>query len=123
MLSALAPGFSRAAVEALSHQKGEPAWMLQLRLQAWETYENTPAPLGRRGDLGTLRTVANFKFGNLNPFAPVEPNTSLPAEIEKALQSALVNERSGLIVQLDSSPRSEERRVGKECRYRWTTIN
>ena len=104
MLSALAPGFSRAAVEALSHQKGESAWMLQLRLQAWETYENTPAPLGRRGDLGTLRTVANFKFGNLNPFAPVEPNTSLPAEIEEALQSALVNERSGLIVQLDSSP-------------------
>jgi FeS assembly protein SufD len=104
MLSTLAPGFSRAAVEALSRQKGEPDWMLQLRLQAWETYENTPAPLGRRGDLGILRAVANFKFQNLNPFAPVEQNTSLPTEIEEALQSALVNERSGLIVQLDSSP-------------------
>src|SRR5947208_15780314 len=73
MLSALAPGFSRAAVEALSHQKGEPAWMLQLRLRAWEIYENTLAPLGRRGDLGTLRTVANFKFENLNPFTPSTP--------------------------------------------------
>jgi len=49
----LAPGFSRAAVEELSRLKGEPNWMLQLRLHAWETYENTPAPLGRRGDLGT----------------------------------------------------------------------
>ena len=90
MLSALAPGFSRAAVEAVSRQKGEPAWMLQLRLQAWDSYENTPAPLGRRGDLGTLRNVANFKFQNLNPFAPVEPNNSLPAEIDEALQSALL---------------------------------
>src|SRR5579859_6409320 len=104
MLSALAPGFSRATVEALSRQKGEPDWMLQLRLQAWETYENTPAPLGRRGDLGILRTVANFKFENLNPFAAIEQNSALPAEIEEALQSALVDERSGLIVQLDSSP-------------------
>src|SRR5215475_13727411 len=98
MLSALAPGFSRAALEELSRQKGEPDWMLQLRLQAWETYENTPAQLGRRGDLGTLQTVARFKFQNLNPFAPVAQNTSLPAEIAEALQSALVNERSGLIV-------------------------
>src|SRR5215472_13781945 len=104
MLSALAPGFSRAALEELSRQKGEPDWMLQLRLQAWETYENTSASLGRRGDLGTLRTVANFKSQTLNPFAPIAQTTSLPAEIEEGLQSALVNERSGLIVQLDSSP-------------------
>jgi FeS assembly protein SufD len=104
MLSTLAPGFSRAALEQLSRQKGEPDWMLQLRLQAWETYENTPAPLGRRGDLGTMRTVAGFKFQNLNPFVPVEQSAALPAEIEEALQSALVNERSGLIVQLDSAP-------------------
>src|SRR5262244_3841122 len=103
MLSALAPGFSRAALEELSRQKGEPDWMLQLRLQAWETYENTPAELGRRGDLGTVRAVSNFKFQNLNPFAPAEQNPSLPTEIEESLQSALVNERSGLIVQLDSS--------------------
>src|SRR5215469_5050952 len=66
----LAPGFSRAAVEELSRLKGEPDWLLQLRLHAWETYENTPAPLGRRGDLGTQRAVANFQFQNLNPFTP-----------------------------------------------------
>jgi Fe-S cluster assembly protein SufD len=77
--------------------------MLQLRLQAWETYENTPAELGRRGDLGTVRAVSNFKFQNLNPFVSAEQSTSLPSDIEESLQSALVNERSGLIVQLDSS--------------------
>ena len=48
----------------LSRYKGEPEWMLQLRLHAWETYENTPAPLGRRGDLGTLKAMASFDFQN-----------------------------------------------------------
>ena len=97
----LAPGFSRAAVEELSRLKGEPNWMLQLRLHAWETYENTPALLGRRGDLGTQRTVANFKFQNLNPFNP--SGSVLPTAIEQSLESAPVNERSGLLVQLNSS--------------------
>ena len=66
MLDTLTTGFSRDAVVALSRQKGEPEWMLQRRLEAWEVYENTPAPLGRRGDLGTLRTIANFKFNQLS---------------------------------------------------------
>ena len=70
MTSVIANGLSRSAVEALSRQKGEPQWMLQKRLQAWETYEKMPAPLGRRGDLGTLRTIANFKFQELQPYVP-----------------------------------------------------
>ena len=98
----LAPRFSRAAVEELSRLKGEPDWMLQSRLHAWETYENTPAPLGRRGDLGTQRTVANFKFENLNALTPSSCSV-LPTAIEQSLASALVNERSGLLVQLNAS--------------------
>src|SRR5213594_1756252 len=70
MANVLASGLSRSAVEELSRQKGEPAWMLQKRLHAWEVYENTPAPLGRRGDLGTLRAIANFKFQELTPYVP-----------------------------------------------------
>jgi FeS assembly protein SufB len=103
MLKPLATGFSRSAVEELSRQKGEPEWMLQKRLHAWEVYESTPAPLGRRGDLGTRRTVANFKFQQLTPYTPVETNGVLPASIEQSLQEALVNERSGLIIQQNSS--------------------
>ena len=68
MLNTLAPGFSRAAIEELSRHKGEPEWMLQLRLQAWDTYEKTEAPLGRRGDLGTYRTFAGFDLQQLQPF-------------------------------------------------------
>jgi Fe-S cluster assembly protein SufD len=103
MLKALATGLSRSAVEELSRQKGEPEWMLQKRLQAWETYENTPAPLGRRGDLGTLRTVSNFKFQQLSPYVPSDHTDALPASIEQSLQEALVNERAGLIVQHNAS--------------------
>jgi len=102
MLNALATGFTRDAVVELSRQRGEPEWMLQKRLEAWEIYEKTPAPLGRRGDLGTLKTLANFKFQQLNPYVPTEEG-KLPTAIEQSLQEALVNERTGLIVQHNSS--------------------
>src|SRR5581483_10488087 len=105
MLNALATGFTRDAVVELSRQRGEPEWMLQKRLAAWEVYESTPAPLGRRGDLGTLKALAsfaNFKFQQLNPYVPAEQG-GLPAAIQQSLQEALVNERSGLAVQHNSS--------------------
>lgn len=92
-------GFSREAVEELSRQKGEPAWMLEKRLQAWDIYEQTPAPLGRRGDLGTLRTLSNFKFQQLRPYTTSQSDDALPEFIEKSLRDALVDERAGLIVQ------------------------
>ncbi|MFL5658578.1 MAG: Fe-S cluster assembly protein SufD [Ktedonobacteraceae bacterium] len=103
MANITANGLSRAAVEELSRHKGEPEWMLQKRLHAWDIYEKTPAPLGRRGDLGTLRTVANFKFQELNPYVPVNANSNLPAVIEQSLKEALVDARSGLIVQRNAS--------------------
>lgn len=106
MTNTTAKGLSRDAVEELSRQKDEPEWMLQKRLHAWEVYEKTPAPLGRRGDLGTRRTLANFKFQELNPFVPslfLDDNGSLPAAIEQSLKEALVDARAGLIVQHNAS--------------------
>ncbi|HLQ28291.1 MAG TPA: Fe-S cluster assembly protein SufD [Ktedonobacteraceae bacterium] len=103
MANVIASGLSRGAVEELSRQKGEPEWMLQKRLHAWEVYENTPAPLGRRGDLGTRRTLSNFKFQELSPYVPSEANSTLPVVIAQALKEALVDQRSGLIVQRNAS--------------------
>src|SRR5205807_6686744 len=96
-------GFSRVAVEELSRQKGEPEWMLQKRLQAWDAYERMPTPLGRRGDLGTLRMFSNFKYQQLTPYVPADGNNPLPAPIAQSLQEALVDQRSGLIVQSNAS--------------------
>ena len=103
MLNSLPSGFSRSAVEELSRRKGEPEWMLQKRLQAWDIYESTPTPLGRRGDLGTLRMFSNFKFQELSPYVPSNGNGTLPAPIEQALQEALVDQRAGLVVQRNAS--------------------
>lgn len=102
MLNALTTGFTKDALLELSRQKGEPEWMLQKRLQAWEVYEKTPAPLGRRGDLGTLQALSRFKFQELSPFVPAQDG-ALPEEIQQSLKESLVNERSGLIVQHNSS--------------------
>jgi FeS assembly protein SufB len=103
MPDALLAGLSRSAVEELSRQKGEPEWMLQKRLQAWDLYESMPTPLGRRGDLGTLRMLSNFKFQELNPYVSSNNNRILPAIIEQSLQEALVDQRSGLLVQHNAS--------------------
>src|SRR5579872_1225627 len=105
MASIVAKGFTREAVEELSRRKGEPEWMLQKRLQAWDIYENTATPLGRRGDLGTLRLVSNFKFQELIPSVSSnsDGNGMLTATIERSLTEALVDERAGLIVQRNGS--------------------
>src|SRR5713101_4769475 len=103
MANALPAGFSRGAVEELSRLKGEPQWMLEKRLQAWDAYERIPTPLGRRGDLGTLRTFSNFKFQQLSPYVPSNDTGSLSAPIEKSLKEALVDARAGLIVQHNAS--------------------
>ena len=105
MANSLVTGLTHGAVAALSRHKGEPEWMLQKRLHAWDLYESLPAPLGRRGDLGTFRAVANFHFQDVSPFIPADANGTLPAVIQQSLQEeeALVNERSGHIVQRNAS--------------------
>src|SRR5436309_2182866 len=103
MANTLARGLSRDAVEELSRQKGEPAWMLQKRLLAWDVFERTAAPLGRRGDLGTFRAMANFKYQEVSPYIPADGSGTLPAVILQGLLDALVNERAGHVVQRNAS--------------------
>jgi FeS assembly protein SufB len=103
MATNFAAGFSRGAVEELSRLKSEPAWMLQKRLQAWDSYEQTPFPLGRRGDLGTQRIFSNFKFQQLTPYVSASGDDRLSASIAQSLQEALVDRRSGFVVQDNGS--------------------
>jgi len=109
MSEVLANSLSRDFVEELSRRKEEPEWMRQKRLSAWEVYDRLDAPLGNRGDLGTLRTMANFKYQNLTPYVEgishneLGSRGALTATIEQALRDAPVGDRSGLIVQRNSS--------------------
>lgn len=105
MPETLLSGFSRSAVEELSRRKGEPEWMLAKRLQAWEVYEQTPAPLGRRGDLGTLRLLSTLKFQELKisgtgeSGSPQPPAASAPGLTPE--HSALLVQRNAEVVQVE----------------------
>ena len=105
MVSVIPNGLTRHAVEELSRQKAEPEWMLQKRLQAWESYERMETPLGRRGDMGTLRQFSNFKFQRLTPYAPPRRDAiNLVPTIEQSLHGEGTSDsRAGLIVQHNSS--------------------
>src|SRR5207244_3446849 len=65
--------------------------------------ERTPVPRGRLGGLGTLGVISNFQFQQLSPYVPASQSGTLPAAIEQSFQEGLINERSGLIVQLNGT--------------------
>ncbi len=104
-------GLAREIAEELSRRQDEPEWLRQKRLQAWDAYQSLESfPLGRRGDLGTLRTMANFKFQNLIPYVPASVGGAInrgainQGAINRApTEGAPVSERSGLIMQRNSS--------------------
>jgi Fe-S cluster assembly protein SufD len=103
MPETLLSGFSRSAVEELSRRKGEPAWLLEKRLRAWEVFEQTPTPLGRRGDLGTLRMFSNFRYQELNPAVAANASNAQPAPANESEEQALVHQYAGLVVQRNAS--------------------
>jgi len=98
-------GFSREAVEELSRSKGEPSWVLEARLAAWDTYEQLPFP--QRTDEEWRRTdLKGLKLDRLVPFAGlngrVESLDGLLAAVEDGGVSN-ESERAGVVVQRDAS--------------------
>ena len=97
-------GFSREAVEELSRRKGEPDWVRQARLAAWETYERLPMP--KRTDEEWRRTdIRGLKLDRQVPFAGLERQGAgldglLPAG-EGGL--GLEVQRAGAVVQCDAA--------------------
>jgi Fe-S cluster assembly protein SufD len=66
-----AVGFSREAVEELSRRKGEPDWVREARLAAWELYESLSMPV--RTDEEWRRTdLRGLKLDRQRPFAGLE---------------------------------------------------
>lgn len=97
-------GFSREAVEELSHRRNEPDWLRQKRLGAWEQYEQIPMP--KRTDEEWRRTdIRMLPIDDVAPFTGfddrVTTRDALPAAIQPHLAAA--GEVSGVVVQRDSS--------------------
>lgn len=97
-------GFSRAAVDELSHRRQEPDWLRQKRVEAWEAFEQIPMP--KRTDEEWRRTdLRLLPIDDVLPFAEqadrLTSRADLPAAVAAEVEAA--GEVSGVVVQRDSS--------------------
>lgn len=97
-------GFSRAAVDELSHRRQEPDWLRQKRVEAWEAFEQIPMP--KRTDEEWRRTdLRLLPIDDVLPFAEqadrLTSRADLPAGVAAEVEAA--GEVSGVVVQRDSS--------------------
>lgn len=75
--------FSEETVRQTSAAKNEPAWMLNFRLQAWQTFESLPWP--KPTDEAWRRTrLTSFKLENFTPFA-TKPDSLGRNELDEIL--------------------------------------
>jgi Fe-S cluster assembly protein SufD len=75
---------SSAAVEAVSQSKGEPPWMLELRLRAWRFFEEIPWPTGTEETWRRTR-LTGFNLDEYMPLPGVGPHADLPQQVRKSL--------------------------------------
>ncbi|MEX2425515.1 MAG: Fe-S cluster assembly protein SufD [Thermomicrobiaceae bacterium] len=97
-------GFSRRAAEELSLRRGEPDWIRELRLAAWDTYEDIPMP--KRTDEEWRRTdIRRIPIDDVVPFTELQNKVSTRDELPAGVLSSIPSDTddSGLNVQVDSS--------------------
>lgn len=97
-------GFSREAVEELSHRRNEPDWLKEKRLEAWAQYEQIPMP--KRTDEEWRRTdIRMLPINDVAPFTEFGTRAASRAELPAAIQSQIdaAGEVSGTVVQRDST--------------------
>lgn len=70
-------GFTEATVRAASAAKNEPAWMLELRLAAWRTFEALPWPKATDEDWRRTR-LTGFKLERFQPVAQRNNHENAP---------------------------------------------
>jgi len=104
ILKERAKGLSQRVVEELSASRGEPTWLRQRRLEAWQAYEAAPMPSRqdeswRRTDISALPLEELSPFAEA-PYAPVATSDRLPQELRALLDKGHAD--GGLLVQHDS---------------------
>jgi Fe-S cluster assembly protein SufD len=75
---------SQSAVEALSRGKGEPSWMLDLRLKAWRFFEEMAWPTGAE-ETWRRTKLTGFKLEEYQPLAGIGLPGGAPSDVRKTL--------------------------------------
>ena len=113
-------GFSREAVLALAEQRGEPDWLRELRLRAWDTYESLPMPT--RSDEEWRRTdLRGLKLDQLAPFSTDAHQMLAQAMGELGLSARAydkIRRVARTIADLDGSESIEAAHVAEAVSYR-----
>jgi Fe-S cluster assembly protein SufD len=75
---------SSTAVEIVSQAKGEPTWMLELRMRAWRFFEEIDWPNGTEETWRRTR-LTGFNLNDYVPLPGVGPQAELPQLVKKSL--------------------------------------
>lgn len=98
-------GLNGAAFEALSAQKHEPDWFLDLRRRAWRFFEEIPWPTGNEEEWRRTRLtgldVSDFRLATSTTLQPATDRSGLPPYLRDELDSidsagALVTENGAV---------------------------
>jgi Fe-S cluster assembly protein SufD len=95
-------GISRETVEALSSFKGEPEWLTEKRLGAWQSFQDLPMPT-LRDEAWRYTDISDVTIEDFLPYAPSRDVTSeseLPDAVQRLIREG--EENSALLVQQNS---------------------
>jgi Fe-S cluster assembly protein SufD len=95
-------GMSRETVEALSVFKGEPEWLAEKRLEAWQSFQDLPMPT-LRDEAWRYTDISDVTIEDFLPYASSPDATSesdLPNAVRRLIHEG--EENSALLVQHNS---------------------
>jgi Fe-S cluster assembly protein SufD len=107
-------GLTRQAVEELSRRRREPDWLLRLRLEAFEAYEQAPLP-DQRTEGWRRTSLAGLDLVNQTPLSDAEtrgrgdPGNAISASAADA--AGILVQQDGTTVQTRLDPQLAERGV------------
>src|ERR671910_3881035 len=95
-------GISQDTVEALSSFKGEPEWLAEKRLEAWQNFQDLPMPT-LRDEAWRYTDISDVTIEDFLPYAP-SPDAASEADLPDAVQRLIHEgeENSALLVQHNS---------------------
>src|SRR5262245_484819 len=95
-----ATGLTRESVVGLSEQFGEPGWLRESRLQAWDAFEMLPTPRWTKGIAQWWTTdVSELDLNKLRAYVPADKSHESARSIASVTDDS--KEEGSLLVQIN----------------------